>query len=42
VECADVLLERMSDDAMREVGYLTNNAEAVEDVMTEDIMGLEG
>jgi hypothetical protein len=40
-ECADVLLERMSD-VVREVGYLTNNAEAVEDVMMEDIMGLEG
>ena len=40
-ECADVLLERMSE-VVREVGYLTNNAEAVEEVMMEDIMGLEG
>jgi hypothetical protein len=40
-ECADVLLERMSD-VVREVGYLTNNAEAVEEVVMEDIMGLEG
>ena len=39
-ECADVLLERMPD-VVREVGYLTNNAEAVEEVMMEDIMGLE-
>jgi hypothetical protein len=29
-------------DVVREVGYLTNNAEAVEEVMMEDIMGLEG
>lgn len=40
-ECADVLLERMSD-VVREVGFLTNNAETVEEVMMEDIMGLEG
>lgn len=40
-ECADVLLERMAD-VVREVGYLTNNAETVEEVMMEDIMGLEG
>ncbi len=40
-ECADVLLERMSD-VVREVGYLTNNSETVEEVMMEDIMGLEG
>jgi hypothetical protein len=40
-ECADVLLDRIAD-VVREVGYLTNNAEAVEEVMMEDIMGLEG
>eukprot|EP00934_Nitzschia_sp_Nitz4_P003172 Nitzschia sp. Nitz4//scaffold44_size153857//100498//104314//NITZ4_002734-RA/size153857-augustus-gene-0.22-mRNA-1//-1//CDS//3329552196//3162//frame0 len=40
-ECADVLLERMTDVA-REIGVLTNNADAVEEVMMEDIMGLEG
>jgi hypothetical protein len=40
-ECADVLLDRISD-VVREVGYLTNNADAVEEVMMEDIMGLEG
>lgn len=40
-ECADVLLERMSD-VVREVGFLTNNSETVEEVMMEDIMGLEG
>ena len=39
-ECADVLLERIVD-VVREVGYLTNNAEAVEDAILEDIMGLE-
>eukprot|EP00980_Cylindrotheca_fusiformis_P001133 scaffold318_cov110-Cylindrotheca_fusiformis.AAC.5 len=40
-ECADVLLKRMAD-VVREVGNLTNNAETVEEVMMEDIMGLEG
>jgi hypothetical protein len=40
-ECADVLLERMPQ-VVRQVGYLTNNPEAVEEVMMEDIMGLEG
>ncbi|KAG7369675.1 exocyst complex component Sec5 [Nitzschia inconspicua] len=40
-ECADVLQDRMTD-VVREIGYLTNNAEAVEEVMMEDIMGLEG
>jgi hypothetical protein len=40
-ECADVLQERMSE-VVREIGYLTNNQEAVEEVMMEDIMGLEG
>jgi hypothetical protein len=40
-ECADVLLERMND-VVREVGFLTNNSETVEEVMMEDIMGLEG
>jgi len=40
-ECADVLLERMPD-VVQEVGFLTNNPEAVEEVMLEDIMGLEG
>lgn len=40
-ECADVLQDRMAD-VVREIGYLTNNAEAVEEVMMEDIMGLEG
>ena len=40
-ECADVLLERMPD-VVREVGFLTNNPEAVEEVMMEDILGLEG
>ena len=40
-ECADVLLERMAD-VVREVGYLTNSSDAVEEVMMEDIMGLEG
>lgn len=40
-ECADVLLERMPE-VVREVGYLTNNSEAVEEVMMEDILGLEG
>ena len=39
-ECADVLLERIVD-VVREVGDLTNNAEAVEDAILEDIMGLE-
>jgi hypothetical protein len=29
-------------DVVREVGNLTNNAETVEEVMMEDIMGLEG
>ena len=40
-ECADVLLNRMTD-VVREVGGLTNNADTVEEVMMEDIMGLEG
>jgi len=40
-ECADVLLERMSD-VVREIGFLTSNAAEVEEVMMEDIMGLEG
>jgi hypothetical protein len=40
-ECADVLQDRMSD-VVREIGYLTSNQEAVEEVMMEDIMGLEG
>ncbi|KAL3925540.1 MAG: hypothetical protein SGILL_000335 [Bacillariaceae sp.] len=40
-ECADVLQDRMSD-VVREIGYLTQNAEAVEEIMMEDIMGLEG
>jgi len=40
-ECADVLQDRMAD-VVREIGYLTNNHEAVEEVMMEDIMGLEG
>jgi len=40
-ECADVLHEPMPD-VVREIGYLTNNQEAVEEVMMEDIMGLEG
>ena len=40
-ECADVLQERMTD-VVREIGYLTSNQEAVEEVMMEDIMGLEG
>ena len=40
-ECADVLQERMTD-VVREIGYLTSNHEAVEEVMMEDIMGLEG
>lgn len=40
-ECADVLQERMAD-VVRECGYLTENQEAVEEVMMEDIMGLEG
>ncbi|KAL3942111.1 MAG: hypothetical protein SGBAC_003648 [Bacillariaceae sp.] len=40
-ECADVLLNRMAD-VVREVGNLTNNADTVEEVMMEDIMGLEG
>ena len=40
-ECADVLQERMSD-VVREIGILTSNHEAVEAVMMEDIMGLEG
>ena len=40
-ECADVLQERMPD-VVREIGLLTNNSEAVEEVMMEDIMGLEG
>merc|ERR1712238_429741 len=40
-ECADVLQDRMTD-VVREIGYLTSNHEAVEEVMMEDIMGLEG
>jgi len=40
-ECADVLLNRMADVA-REIGNLTNNADTVEEVMMEDIVGLEG
>ena len=40
-ECADVLLDRIGD-VVREVAFLTNNADAVEEVMMEDIMGLEG
>jgi hypothetical protein len=40
-ECADVLQDRMVD-VVREIGYLTSNAAAVEEVMMEDIMGLEG
>ena len=40
-ECADVLQERMAD-VVREIGYLTSNQGAVEEVMMEDIMGLEG
>jgi hypothetical protein len=40
-ECADVLQDRMTD-VVREIGYLTQNAEAVEEIMMEDIMGLEG
>jgi hypothetical protein len=40
-ECADVLQERMAD-VVREIGLLTSNQEAVEEVMMEDIMGLEG
>lgn len=40
-ECADVLQERMSE-VVREISYLTNNSEAVEVVMMEDTMGLEG
>ncbi len=40
-ECADVLQERMVE-VVREIGLLTNNQEAVEEVMMEDIMGLEG
>jgi hypothetical protein len=40
-ECADVLQVRMSE-VVREIGYLTNNAEAVEEVMLEDVLGLEG
>ena len=40
-ECADVLQVRMTE-VVREIGYLTNNAEAVEEVMLEDVLGLEG
>jgi len=40
-ECADVLQERMAD-VVREISYLTNKQDAVEEVMMEDIMGLEG
>jgi len=40
-ECADVLQDRMTE-VVREIGYLTSNHAAVEEVMMEDIMGLEG
>lgn len=40
-ECADVLQDHMAD-VVREIGFLTSNQEAVEEVMMEDIMGLEG
>lgn len=40
-ECADVLQDRMAE-VVPEIGYLTRNQEAVEEVMMEDIMGLEG
>ena len=40
-ECADVLLDRIAE-VVREISYLTSNAHAVEEVMMEDIMGLEG
>lgn len=40
-ECADVLQDRMAD-VVREIGFLTSNQEAVEEVMMEDVMGLEG
>ena len=39
-ECADVMTDRMSD-VVREASFLTPNAEAVQEVMMEDIMGLE-
>jgi hypothetical protein len=39
-ECADVMTDRMSE-VVREAAYLTPNAEAVQEVMMEDIMGLE-
>jgi hypothetical protein len=40
-ECADVLLERIAE-VVREISYLTTHADDVEEVMMEDIMGLEG
>jgi hypothetical protein len=39
-ECADVMSDRMNE-IVREVGFLTANADAVQEVMMEDIMGLE-
>jgi hypothetical protein len=40
-ECADVLLDRIGE-VVQEVASLTHNSEAVEEVMMEDIMALEG
>ena len=39
-ECADVMSDRI-EDVVREVSLITTNAESVQEVMMEDIMGLE-
>jgi hypothetical protein len=39
-ECADMVEEHM-DEIVRQVAYLTPNADTVKEVVTEDIMGLE-
>jgi Exocyst complex component Sec5 len=40
-ECADVIAEKV-EDIIREVSVLTPNSQAVQDVILEDITGLEG
>lgn len=39
-ECADVMTERISE-VVREAAFLTSNADAIQEVMMQDIMGLE-